>query len=454
MLRGCHRRRLVLEPREQRALLSGDLAGAVGPAEALLGQPADDVAVLAEAEDGSGSFSPAGEGVFALWNWAEPQNIPDGPGGDWVQIDFEEQVDIPLGARATEVMVYYDITHPHSGDIEVQASNGSHTWTVRDNHGGATPDISETVTEELLFAGDLAAQPWSYRVRDTVGGQTGTLNAVQLYVFYEEVLTRGEIHGVVWDDLDGDGERDANESGLANRRVHLDVNENGQWDSGEPYEGTNASGHYAFTGLPAGKYVVASYPTEDHEPTNPAPSFAGPPGPADQGTAKAWYDWRNGEFYVSVNNVRSWEFQSVALFRSGLPDDSQLPAVPSGTFVSSTGNTHGEVSFGPLLGNPDGQPPTPYTDVFIGNIFKNPPTSDVELQAIMAAGDFQFGYDIPGEGRRVGEIAIGPQAAPYEIVISQNEIVTNVDFGSHALPGKIRGVVLNYLDGNSQRDGG
>ncbi len=81
-LRGCHRRRLVLEPLEQRALLSGDLAGAVGPAEAVLCQPADDVAVLAEAEDGGGSFSPADEGVLALWNWAGPQDIPDGPGGD------------------------------------------------------------------------------------------------------------------------------------------------------------------------------------------------------------------------------------------------------------------------------------------------------------------------------------------------------------------------------------
>ncbi len=101
-------------------------------------------------------------------------------------INFEEQVGIPPGARVTQVMIYHDIAHPHSGDIEVQVSNASHTWTVRDNQGGATADISETVTEELIFAGDLDAQTWSYRVRDTVSGQTGTLNAVQLYVFYEE----------------------------------------------------------------------------------------------------------------------------------------------------------------------------------------------------------------------------------------------------------------------------
>ncbi len=67
----------------------------------------------------------------------------------------------------------------------------------------------------------------------------------------------GEIHGVKWNDLDGDGVRDAGETGLQGWTVFLDTNANGILDSGETSTVTGPDGSYAFTGLQPGNYTVA-----------------------------------------------------------------------------------------------------------------------------------------------------------------------------------------------------
>jgi VCBS repeat-containing protein len=68
----------------------------------------------------------------------------------------------------------------------------------------------------------------------------------------------GEIHGTLFNDVNGNGVRDpAGEPGLANRVVYLDQNLNGQLDPGELSTTTAADGTYAFTNLPLGTYNVA-----------------------------------------------------------------------------------------------------------------------------------------------------------------------------------------------------
>ena len=70
----------------------------------------------------------------------------------------------------------------------------------------------------------------------------------------------GEIHGSKWNDLDGDGQRDAGEPGLADWTIYLDENGNGQVDTGEPSTVTDSNGEYAFTGLAPSTYQVAEVP--------------------------------------------------------------------------------------------------------------------------------------------------------------------------------------------------
>jgi len=67
----------------------------------------------------------------------------------------------------------------------------------------------------------------------------------------------GRICGSKWNDLNGDGMVDAGESGLANWKIYLDMNQNGSLDPGEPFQLTDGSGNFEFKGLAAGNYTVA-----------------------------------------------------------------------------------------------------------------------------------------------------------------------------------------------------
>jgi Tol biopolymer transport system component len=72
--------------------------------------------------------------------------------------------------------------------------------------------------------------------------------------------TPGYIDGRAWNDLDGDGVRNAGEPGLAGITVYLDQNGNGQIDEGETRTQTDPSGGYTLAGLAAGTYTVREAP--------------------------------------------------------------------------------------------------------------------------------------------------------------------------------------------------
>ena len=63
--------------------------------------------------------------------------------------------------------------------------------------------------------------------------------------------------GTAWHDLDGDGEREANEPALAKWTVFLDANKNGARDKGETAATTDANGVYRFADLAVGTYTVS-----------------------------------------------------------------------------------------------------------------------------------------------------------------------------------------------------
>src|SRR4051794_14504991 len=83
----------------------------------------------------------------------------------------------------------------------------------------------------------------------------------------------GAIAGVKFNDLNGDGKRQAGEPGLPNVRIYLDANHNGILDAGERSTLTNAAGQYAFAGLPAGGYQVREVKPAGWRQTAPATGF-------------------------------------------------------------------------------------------------------------------------------------------------------------------------------------
>ena len=81
------------------------------------------------------------------------------------------------------------------------------------------------------------------------------------------------ISGAVWNDLDGDGVKEAGEPGLAGRRVFLDTDKDGVWDTNEASTLTDAAGNYSFKTLAAGSYRVRDVLPAGWRRTSPASSY-------------------------------------------------------------------------------------------------------------------------------------------------------------------------------------
>jgi hypothetical protein len=79
----------------------------------------------------------------------------------------------------------------------------------------------------------------------------------------------GEIHGIKWNDFNGDGVQNPDESGLAGWTIYLDANQNGNLDEGEVSAVTGDNGEYSFTDLDAGSYTVAEVPQDGWVQTYP-----------------------------------------------------------------------------------------------------------------------------------------------------------------------------------------
>ncbi len=86
-----------------------------------------------------------------------------------------------------------------------------------------------------------------------------TLSASQTYLAADFGYTSSAIGDLVWQDNNGDGLWQSNEPGLANvqMELYLDANNDGVPDGGAiATTTTDSTGHYSFTGLAAGNYIV------------------------------------------------------------------------------------------------------------------------------------------------------------------------------------------------------
>ncbi len=88
---------------------------------------------------------------------------------------------------------------------------------------------------------------------------------------YTAVQLTGEIHGMKFIDLDGDGlfEPEDNETGLEGWTIYVDLDNDSQLDPEESFGVTDADGNYAITELSPGTYTVAEVPQDDWQQTFP-----------------------------------------------------------------------------------------------------------------------------------------------------------------------------------------
>ena len=83
------------------------------------------------------------------------------------------------------------------------------------------------------------------------------------------VFRPNEIHGVKFDDANGNHVRDAGEAGIGGTTIYIDLNRDNVLDAGEPSTVTAADGSYSFTNLTADAYVVRELESSGYEQTSP-----------------------------------------------------------------------------------------------------------------------------------------------------------------------------------------
>ena len=130
-------------------------------------------------------------------------------------------------------------------------------------------DLIETIEEPediALFSDSFDDPEFVNFFQDLVDFNFGNVAATETGTITDRA---GKISGTKWHDFNGDGVRDENEPGLADRTIYLDDNENGQLDQGETSVVTDEEGNYQFEDLEVPRtYVVAEVPQEGEVITN------------------------------------------------------------------------------------------------------------------------------------------------------------------------------------------
>lgn len=162
-------------------------------------------------------------------------------------------------------------------------------WTVfvdlnRDSVRDPAEPVATTGADGRYFFPDL--QVGTYDVREIVPPgwevaptfsevvsvvvNSGQTSVAPDFVNFDSLASApGSIAGEVWDDRNGNGIREAGDTGLSGRTVYIDVNLNGMLDAGEPETVTGATGAYAFSGVSPGSITIRAVAQAGWTPTTP-----------------------------------------------------------------------------------------------------------------------------------------------------------------------------------------
>ncbi len=104
------------------------------------------------------------------------------------------------------------------------------------------------------------------------GGNTDTVHSdANDIVTNAETFANGLIAGLLFNDANSNGTKDAGEGALADWTVYLDANNNNALDAGESTRTTDANGVYLFDDLTAGTYIARHVVKSGYRRTSPVP---------------------------------------------------------------------------------------------------------------------------------------------------------------------------------------
>ncbi len=292
-----------------------------------------------------------------------------------------------------------------------------------------------------------------------------------------------QIRGVKWLDADGDGLRDAGESGLEGWTIFLDNNGNGLLDSGERSTVTASDGSYVFQDLDAGTYTVAEDVRWGWQQTSPQPqvfSQVSFPAPLQASIRDSLLDGTPDAF-----NTGNWlleRFNGPTTFRESrvvaeIPLASLSGRIPSRASVNfelginnGAGAQYREFDVYVYAGNgvaalSDYTAAGTKVGTVSISVGSTAPRYSLDVTAPLAtlvgSGTSHLGIRLdPITDNTFATLAedfvlnIAGSPGTHTISVALGQVVDNAHFGNHASPGEIAGISWNDLDGDGQRDGG
>lgn len=306
---------------------------------------------------------------------------------------------------------------------------------------GAFVSAPETLECRLLLASDIGAE------QDAAAGDDGVIHGEPFPDF-------ATVHGAKWNDQNANGERDANEPGVAGVTIYSDINRNGlfeDWEpstvtiEGSPFEDFAESGSY-WLDLEPGIHVIREVIPAGTIQTFPATDD---PRPGDPDGEEP--DEQDPDQFASTRPERL-----VLPNEPGLPLDREVALtvhpVCFRPFELDVVSSHPDVvdvinNSGPQLNGCGGD--TTFFDVTII-------PHQIDIPSLPGNLSLQF-VDLLG-GDVLAAIPIVPSSGnaggAHVVELLPGDIVDGVDFGNHfAEPdGSVHGLKWADLDGDGQRD--
>jgi hypothetical protein len=231
-----------------------------------------------------GSWDPADNGTYTVTMLADQVTDPAGNAVNSGGLgSFQVSVVGTLPGSIAGVL-YNDVNCNKKKDVGEALLANRRVYLDANNNARYDAGEATRLTDVAGAYSFTGLVPATYRVREVVptnwrqtapsGAYTLSLASGQNIVKKNFGTTkRSAITGLVFNDLDGDGVRDAGEAGLFNWRAFIDADNDGIFDAGEASVLTDANGKYRFDALKAGTYRLRVVPAGGWTRTAPAAGY-------------------------------------------------------------------------------------------------------------------------------------------------------------------------------------
>lgn len=316
-------------------------------------------------------------------------------------------------------------------EIEVVASDAGAllqnlTGVVINGCGG---DKSEF---DIEITGTGAPQSFELQFVDAEFG--GVLDVIPVSISPEGA---GSVHGTKWRDDNGNGQRDADEPGLAGVVIYLDVNGNGRLDPREPATRSmednpltdfDETGVYWLENIVPGNYLVREVAPPDMQQTFPP---RGAHAVVVRGGQLQGLDFGNQPLPRGSLHGRKWSDTNGNAEAD--PDEPGLPGV---------------VIYVDLNNNGQFDPGEPVT-----RTMSDDPDTDFDESGLYWLVDLRGGEYVIREIVPDGFVQTFPTCDGSHRVRLEGDAITGLDFGNQPedLPNSIHGVKWLDVDGNGER---